>query len=336
METKVHRTVRSSRLFKGLRYKLAFTCGAVAFCLPSFAQNYPVAPIQLVVPFAPGGGTDTVGRRLAVKLTQSLGQSVVVVNRPGAATQIGSALIAKSPPDGYKLLMSALPHVTNPALFKSLPYDTVTDFTPISLLARIPSVLLVSSRLPVKSIDELVRLSKSTPNGLNYGSPGQGTAPHLAMELFKEQTGLRATHIAYKGAGPQITALIAGQIDVAFASLSSSQGHVLNSQVRALGIASSNRAKGLPNVSTMAELGFPDFEASAWFGMLAPAHTPRSVVEKLNKEIVIALKAQDLRDAFEAEGIEAVSSSPEELASYIDKEIAKWSKVVKQAGLQPE
>lgn len=313
-----------------------FVLGAVGGAAPSVAQNYPVGPIQVVVPFAPGGGTDTVARRLSVKLSQSLGQSVVVVNRPGAATQIGSAYVAKSPPDGYRLLMSALPHVTNPALIKSLPYDTLNDFVPISILARIPSVLLVSTRLQVRTIDDLVRLSKSTPAGLNYGSPGQGTAPHLAMELFKQQTGLNATHIAYKGAGPQMSALVAGQIDIAFASLSSSQAHVISSQVKALGIASSKRARALPNVPTLAEVGFPNFEASAWFGMLAPAQTPRGVIELLNREIVTALKANDVQEAFDAEGIEPVSSSPEEFAKYIRQEIAKWSKVVELAGLQPE
>lgn len=304
---------------------------------PALAQDaYPSRPIQLVVPFTPGGGSDIVARRLSIQLSEAMGQSVIVDNKPGAATQIGSALVAKSPPDGYRVLLSALPHVTNPSLFKSLPYDTVRDFAPVSLVARIPSVLLVSPRVPARTVKELVALSKSTQKGLNYGSPGQGTAPHLAMELLKLTSGLNATHVAYKGAGPQVTALLSGEIDVAFASMPTALAFIASGQLRALGIASLQRSKRLPTVPTLAEQGYPDFEASAWFALLAPANTPTPVIRRLNKELLAALNAPDVRDAFNAEGIETASSSPEELTRYINAEIQKWGTVIKRAGITSE
>jgi tripartite-type tricarboxylate transporter receptor subunit TctC len=315
---------------------LLFTLSASLLSFPSLGQDYPTRAIELVVPFAPGGGTDIVARRLSINVSKALGQSIIVVNRPGAATQIGTAAVAKSSPDGYTLLLSALPHVTNPSLFKTLPYDTVKDFAPISLIARIPSVLVVSPRIKARSIKELVALSKATPQGLNYGSPGQGTAPHLAMELFKLETGLNATHIPYKGAGPLITAVLSGQVDLSFSSLSTALPRITDGQLHAIGIATAERSSRIPNVPTIQELGLPNFKASAGFGLLAPAHTPPAIISKLNKAFVDALRDPDVIQAFDAQGIDAVGSTPQEFANYINTEIKKWGGVIKRANIHSD
>ena len=270
---------------------------------------------------------------MAAKMSASMSQQVVVDNRPGASTIIGSAIVARATPDGYTLMLCALPHATNPTLQKSLPYDTLRDFAPITLAAKIPSVLLVHPKVPATSIKELVALSKSTPNGLNYGSPGNGTAPHLGMELFKLTSGINASHIPYKGAGPQVTGLISGQIDLAFATISTARTHVGSGRLRALALATLERSRSLPAVPTLSEVGYPGFETYAWFGLLAPAGTPADVITRLNREANAALKSQDIRDAFEADGITAAPGTVEGLAAHIRNEIEKWSKVIRQAGI---
>ncbi len=305
-------------------------------CFPhAVAQTYPGKPVRLVVPFAAGGGTDLVARMLALKLSAAFKEQVVVDNRPGAATQIGSEIVARSLPDGYTLLLCALPHATNPSLYPKLPYDTKKDFAPITLAAKVPSVLLVPAALPAKSVAELIALSK-TARGINYSSPGNGTAAHLGMELFKLTSGLNAVQVSYKGAGPQVTALIAGEVDVAFATISTSKPHVMSGRLRALGVASGKRAVQLPNVPTLSEAGYPGLDIYAWFGLLAPAQTPRPILLRLNQESNVALSLPDVRAAFEADGVEATPGTAEQFAKYIDDETARWSKVIKQAAIKPD
>jgi tripartite-type tricarboxylate transporter receptor subunit TctC len=248
--------------------------GAFMFSLPASGNEFPNRPLRMVVPFAPGGGADRVGRVLADKMSSQFRQQVIVDNRPGASTIIGSEIVAKATPDGYTLLVCALPHVTNPTLHPKLPYDTIRDFSPVILAAKIPPVLVVHAKVPAKSVKDLIALSKASPSGLNYSTGGSGTAAHLAMELLKIASGLNATHIAYKGAGPQVTALVSAQVDLAFATLSTVRAQIQSGRLRALAVATLHRSPSLPEVPAMSEIGYPGFEAYAWFGLLAPAKTP--------------------------------------------------------------
>ncbi len=308
-------------------------CCLQAICTPAVGQDYPTKPIRLIVPFAPGGGTDRVGRVIAAKMSAPLKQQVVVDNRPGASTTIGSEIVARANPDGHTLLLCALPHATNPSLLKNLPYNTSRDFAPITLTAKIPSILLVNAKVPAKTIKDLIALSKSTTQGLNYGSPGNGTAAHLGMELFKIASGINAVHIGYKGAGPQVTALVSGQIELAFATISTARAHVGSGKLRALAIASLERSRSLPELPTLSETGYPGFEAYAWFGLLAPAKTPAFVIQRLNREANTALNLPDVRETFDADGIEAAPGTAEGLAKFIKSETEKWAKVIHQAGI---
>ncbi|MCW5603682.1 MAG: tripartite tricarboxylate transporter substrate binding protein [Burkholderiales bacterium] len=326
----------SSRPSKAAAAMAMLLAGAAASSTSAAGQEYPTKPIRLIVPFAPGGGTDRVGRTMAAKMSLPLKQQMVVDNRSGAATVIGSEIVAKATPDGYTLLLCALPHATNPSLLKKLPYDTLRDFAPITLTAKIPSVLLVNAKVPAKSIKELVALSKSTAAGLNYGTPGSGTAPHLATELFKIASGMNAAHIPYKGAGPQVTALVSGQIDLAFATISTARAHVGTGRLRALAIATLQKSPSLPDVPTLSESGYPGFEAYAWFGLLAPAGTPRRIIETLNREANAALNLPDVRASFDADGIDAAPGSIDALDKHIRSEIQKWTKVIRQANITPE
>jgi tripartite-type tricarboxylate transporter receptor subunit TctC len=324
---------RTTRFVRTSSAAAILACCLQAICAPAVGQNFPTKPIRLIVPFAPGGGTDRVGRVLAAKMSIPLKQQIVVDNRPGASTTIGSEIVARASPDGHTLLLCALPHATNPSLLKSLPYDTLRDFAPITLTAKIPSILLVNAKVPAKTIKDLVALSKSTPQGLNYGSPGNGTAAHLGMELFKIASGINAVHIGYKGAGPQVTALVSGQIELAFATISTARAHVGSGRLRALAIASLERSRSLPAIPTLSETGYPGFEAYAWFGLLAPAKTPAPVIQLLNREANTALNLPDVRDTFDADGIEAAPGTVEGLAKFIKSETEKWAKVIRQAGI---
>lgn len=304
-----------------------------ALPLQAAAPDFPNRPIRLVVPFAPGGGTDRVGRTMATKMSDTLGQQMIVDNRPGAATTLASELVAKSAPDGYTLLLCALPHATNPSLFKRLPYDSVRDFAPITLTARIPAFLLVHPGVPARTVKELVALSKSKPRGLNYGSPGNGTAAHLGMELLKIASGLNATHIGYKGAGPQVLSVVGGETDITLATISTAKAQVTGGRLRAVAVATSARASQMPDVPTLGESGYPGIEAYAWFGLLAPAGTAPAVIQRLNRDANAALNLPDVREAFEADGIEPAPGTAAGLARYLASETAKWAKVIRQAGI---
>jgi tripartite-type tricarboxylate transporter receptor subunit TctC len=301
------------------------------------AQNYPTKPLRLVVPFAPGGGADLVARTVGVKLTETLGQPVIIDNRTGAAGSIGADIVAKAPPDGHVLLLgSSGPLAINPSLYAKLPYDAARDFAPVSIATVMPFLLVVHPTLPARNVKELVTLAKSRPNQLNYASPGNGSTTHLANELLKSMTGMQIVHIPYKGVAPAAVDLISGQVQMMAGDLSTLIPHVKSNRMRALGVTGAKRSPLLPQVPTVAESGVPGYEASGWFGVLVPAATPAPVVERLNAAIVKGLAAPDARERLNAFGGEAGGSTPEQFAAHIRNEAVKWGKLIKSLGLKAD
>jgi tripartite-type tricarboxylate transporter receptor subunit TctC len=315
---------------------MSMCCMASICTVPAFAQEYPNRPIRMIIPFPPGGATDRVARTIAAKLSTSLGQQVIADNRAGANSRIATEIASKANADGYTLLICALTHVTNPSLSKSLPYDTVEDFSSVALLARTPMVLTAHPKLGVKSFKELSAVSKAKPQGLNYASASAGTAAHLGMELFKQATQVNATHVSYKGAGPQLTALISGQVEFAFLGVSTAKPHVESGRLVAIATAAQNRSKQLPSVPTLVEIGYPGIEVYAWSGVLAPAKTPATIIRRLNQEINKALQSPEILKLFDTDGTEGTPGTPEAMSTYIESEIRKWAKVVREAGITAE
>jgi tripartite-type tricarboxylate transporter receptor subunit TctC len=316
---------------------LILLCAALAAVFsPAQAQQYPTKPVRLVVPAAPGGGTDITARIIAPKLSEQLGQQVVVENRAGAGTMIGSEAVARAAPDGYTLLMGISTLAINPAMYKKVPYDALKDFAPISQVVSLPNVLVTHPSLPVKTVKELVAFARARPGQLNYASAGVGTNPHLSMELFLAMTGLKMTHVPYKGAGPGLVDTVAGHVSVMTPSIISGLPHVRGGRLRALGVTSAKRAGGVPDIPTIAEAGVPGYDAVQWFGVLAPTTTPRAIVVRLHGEIVRVLQAADVKGRLSGDGADPVGNSPEEFAAFLSAETAKWAKVVKDAGIQPE
>ena len=305
--------------------------GAVA---PVAVQGtYPTKPVRLVVPFPAGGTTDILARAVAQKLSETWGQQVIVDNRPGAGGNIGSELVAKSPPDGYTLLMGTVgTHAINPSLYAKMPYDHVKDFVPVILVAGVPNVLVVNPSLPVNSVQELIAYAKANPNKLNFASSGNGTSIHLSGELFKTMTGVQMTHVPYKGSAPALTDLIGGQVQLMFDNLPSSLQFIKAGKLRALAVTSLARSSTLPELPTLAESGLPGFEASSWFGVLAPAGTPNDIVKKLNGEIAAWLASPDAKEKLAAQGAIAAGGTPDAFVTHIAAESAKWAKVVKASG----
>ncbi|HEX6006828.1 MAG TPA: tripartite tricarboxylate transporter substrate binding protein [Burkholderiales bacterium] len=299
-------------------------------------QNYPVRPIRLVVPSSPGGGTDITARIIAPKLGEYLGQQVVVENRPGAGTMIGGEVVARAVPDGYTLLMGISTLAINPAMYRKVPYDALKDFAPISQVVALPNVLVTHPSLPVKTVRELIAFAKSRPGQINFASAGVGTNPHLSMELFLSMTGVKMIHVPYKGSGQGVIDLIAGHVTVMTPSILTALGYVKDRRLRALGVTSAKRAGGAPDIPTIAEAGVPGYEAVQWFGVLAPAGTPRDIVSRLHKEIVRTVQTPDIRQKLVNDGADPVGSLPEEFAAFIRSETAKWAKVAKAIGLKPE
>ena len=313
------------------RSVLAFVLMLVAAL--SSAQTYPTKPIRLVVPFPPGGATDILARDVAQKLTEAWGQSVIVDNRPGAGGNIGSELVAKSAPDGYTLEMGTVgTHAINASLYAKMPYDHVKDFTPVILVAGVPNVLVVTPSLPVSSVAELIAYAKANPGKLNFASSGNGTSIHLSGELFKVMAGVQMTHIPYKGSAPALQDLIAGQVQLMFDNLPPSLPQIKAGKLRALAVTSLARAPALPDVPTLAESGLPGFEASSWFGILAPAGTPAPIVAKLNAEVAKWLATPEAKEKLLKQGANPAGGTPEDFAKHIAAETAKWAKVVKDSG----
>ncbi len=299
------------------------------------AQTYPVKAIRIIVPQSAGGSSDLVARPLAAQLTQMLGQSVVVENRPGAGSVIGTDLVAKATPDGYTLLVVAASVTMSPSLYK-LPYDPVRDLAPISQLTSLPNILVVHPSLPVKSVKELIAFVKARPGQLNFGSSGVATGTHLSMELFMHMTGLKMVHIPYKGGSLNVNALIAGETQVNFSTISTALQHVKTGRLRALAVSTAKRAAAAPEIPTVNEAGLTGYDYSSWIGLLAPAKTPAAIIARLNSESNKAVHTNEVKAILATEASEAVGTTPEEFDAIMKREVARWMQVVKAAGIKGE
>ena len=297
---------------------------------------YPTRPVRLIVPSSAGGGSDILARIIAPKLGERLGQQVIVDNRAGAGTMIGGEVVAKAPPDGYTLLMGISTLATNPAVYKKVPYNALTDFSPITLVLSAPNILVVHPSLPVKNVKELIWFAEARPGQINFASAGTGTNPHLSMELFLSMTKTRMVHIPYKGSAPAMVDLVGGQVSVMTATMLTAIPHVRSHRLRALGVTSAQRTTVAPDVPTIAESGVPGYEAVQWYGMLAPANTPKEIVTRLHRELVAIVQSPDVKERFAADGGDPGGNTPEEFARYIGTEIEKWARVAKAAGIKPE
>jgi tripartite-type tricarboxylate transporter receptor subunit TctC len=299
------------------------------------AQSFPTRPIRIISPFAPGGFNDVLSRLIGGRISDRLGQPVVVDNRPGANTIIGSEMVAKSPPDGYTMLMSALPHVVNPSLY-NLPYDPVRDFTPIGLITTVPNVLVVHPSLPVHSVAELIAYAKARPGELAFGSVGTGSSYHMAGELFKTMAGVDMLHVPYRGSAPAMTDLLAGRFSVFFANMVSVIPLIREGKLRALGVTQLSRAAIMPELPTVAESGLPGFAASSWYGLLGPANLPAPILATLNGAINAITAMPDFRERLLRDGAEPLSGTPQDFAKVISDGIALWADVVRQRGIRVE
>jgi len=292
--------------------------------------------VRLVVPSAPGGGTDITARIMAPKFSEYLGQQVVVENRAGAATMIGGEVVARAAPDGYTLLMGISTLAINAAMYRKIAYDALKDFAPISQVVTLSNVLVTHPSLPARNVKELVAFAKSRPGQINFASAGVGTNPHLSMELFLSMSGLKMMHVPYKGSGQGIVDVIAGHVPVMMPAVPTALVYIKNGRLRPLGVSGAKRSQAAPDIPTIAEAGIPGYEATQWFGILAPAGTPRAIVDRWHRETVRALKDPEVRDRLVADGADPVGSTPEEFAAYLRAETVKWAKVVKAIGIRPE
>ena len=308
----------------------------VAGAQPAFAQNYPVRPVRLVVPSSPGGTSDILARILAHKLVERLSQQVVVDNRAGAGGTIAYDQVAKSAPDGYTLLIAPASITINTSMYSKLPYNAMRDFAPISLLAAATNVLCVHPSVPATSVKALIALARSKPGTLVAGSAGIGTSPHLSLELFKSMAGIDMVIVHYKGSGQGMIALLSGENALAMPTLPTVSPHLKAGKIRPVGVSAAKRSPMLPEVPTIAEAGVPGYEATNWFSLLAPAGTPQPIIDRVQQEIVRALRAADVRERLAAEGADLIGSTSDELADYMKSETEKWARVIKSAGIKTE
>ena len=315
---------------------LTFTCAMLLGVTAAFAQAWPSQPIRLVVGFTPGTGIDIIARSVGQKLQERLGQPVIVENKPGASGNIGTEAVARAKPDGHTLLVTVSTIVMNPALYKSLPFDPLKDFAPISLTAWGSLVLAVPGSAKIDSAAQLVAATKAAPGKLNYASPGVGTPHHLAMELFKNVTATNITHVPYKGTAGAITDLLGGQIDAMFAPIHVALPHVKSGKLRALALGSTKRHPTAPDLPTLAELGIPGVEVDMWYGFLAPQGTPRDVVAKINAELKAIIALPDIQSSFAAQGLDPATSTPEDFQAVMERDTARWARVVSQAKITGE
>jgi tripartite-type tricarboxylate transporter receptor subunit TctC len=300
---------------------------------PAWCETFPNHPAKIVVPFPPGGPLDVIGRAIAQKLTETWGQAVIVENKPGAGGNIGADYVAKSPPDGYTVVMGALStHAVNPSLYPKMPYDALRDFAPITLVAVTPNVLVVNASLPVKSVKELIAYAKANPGKLSFGSGSNGSAGHLAGELFKAETGTELVHIPYKGGAPAMQGLLAGDTQLMFDNLANSLPQVKAGKLVALAVTTGKRSALVPELPTMTESGLPGFDISTWFGLLAPAGTPREIIAKWNEDVVRILKSPDMKERLAAQGAEAAPDTPAEFSDFIAGELARYKRIVQISG----
>jgi tripartite-type tricarboxylate transporter receptor subunit TctC len=322
-----------------MRYLTALAMVFASLMLAPFAhaQQYPDKPIRLIVPYPPGGGTDTLARPLAQRLAVELGQPVIVDNRGGAGGNLAMEAVARAPADGYTLVLALTPQLAvNISLYDKVRYDPRHDFAPITLLAEGPYLLVVHPSVPVNSVSELIALAKAKPGELNYATSGIGSGAHMAAELFTSMTGTRMTHTPYKGGGQALTDVLAGHVQLLFAPPVTVTQHITNGRLRALAITGTKRSASLPSVPTMSEAGVPGYDSSVWYGVLAPAGTPKEIVATLNAAMLKILKQPDFHALLVTNGMEPIGSSPTDFSNYIDTEIVKWSKVIKSAGIKVE
>lgn len=311
--------------------KLFLAVVAAAVALPAFAQQYPSRPVRIVVGFAPGGGVDISARLMASKLAEYLGQQFVVENKPGAGTNIAAAEVAKSAPDGYTLFMNSPAVAINTSLYANVPYK-LSDFTGVSIFAATTNLLVVPAAFEAKSVQDVIRIAKEKPGALNYSSAGPGTTQHLAAELFKLRTGTRIVHIPYKGSGPSMTALLANEVQLSFINPVAALGHVKGGKLRALAVTDDRRTEVLPDVPTMKEAGVEGVEVSLWYGLLAPAKTPKEVVDKLGAAVKRATEDPAIREQLRKQGADPVGNTPAEFNAYLQEEAKRWGEVVRVSG----
>jgi tripartite-type tricarboxylate transporter receptor subunit TctC len=302
----------------------------------SAVAGYPDKPIRFIVPVSPGGGSDLLARTIGIKLSEILGQSVIVDNRPGASGNIGAEIVAKSSPDGYTIVIETTVLITAPMLYRAVPFDPSKDFAPITLAARVPHVLVVNPKLQATSLMEFIVLVRSRPAALNYSSAGKGSPIHLAAELFKSRAHLDIVHVPYAGGGPANAAVIGGQVDLTFGNITAVLPHIRAGRLRALGITSVKRSSAAPDIPPIAEAGVPDYDFSSWFGILAPARTPRPIIDRLNAGFIRVVNLPEIKDRLGNDGTELATSSPEEFAAYLQSETRKWARVLKEAGIKAD
>jgi len=314
----------------------ALAAAMLALHVVAAAQTYPTRPVRLVVPQSAGGSTDLVARPLAQRLGDALGQQVVVDNRPGAGSTLGTELVARAAPDGYTLLAVAASFTMSPALYKKLSFDPLRDFAPVSLLSALPNVLVVHPSLQVRSVKDLIAFARARPGELNYGSSGVATGTHMSMELLKHMTGMKLTHVPYKGGAPAVTALLAGEVQVNFATISTALPHVKSGRLRALAVSTARRSPAAPEIPTIAEAGVTGYDYSSWIGLLAPARTPAAIVTRINAESVKIMHTPEIRKLLAHEGSEPVGNSPHAFAQLIGSEVVRWKKVAQDAGIEAD
>ena len=313
--------------------RILFALALLGISTLANSQAWPSKPIRYIVPFPPGAFNDTLGRTLSAELSKTLGQPMVVDNRPGGNSIIGTEAAAKSPPDGYTLFGAALPFSVIQSLYKT-SFDVTRDFAPITLAGISANLLVAHPAFPANSVKELIEYARKNPGRINYGTSGNGTSVHLSMELFKSMTKTYMLHIPYKGSAPVVTDLLAGQIDLMFDNTPNVIGHVRAGKMKALAVSTAQRSALAPDVPTVAEAGVPGYELAVWFGVLAPAGTPKDIINRLNAEIVKALNSADIKDRFAKQGVEVKTSTPEQFSEFLKSEVARWAKVVQEAGIR--
>jgi tripartite-type tricarboxylate transporter receptor subunit TctC len=318
------------------RLAIALVASASLAAGTSFAQSYPLKPVRLIVPFVPGGNTDIIARIVAPEMSKALGQQLVIDNRGGAGSVIGTEAVAKSPPDGYTLLMVSAAHTINPALAKKLPYDSIRDFAPITVVADVPTAFAVHPLLPVKNVKEFIALARARPGQLNYSTAGRGTVGHLSAELLSSMAKIKMVHVPYKGTGQSITDLIAGHVQLQFSSMPAVINHARSGKLRLLAQTGAKRSAAASDIPTMVESGVPGFIVSSGFGLLAPAGTPRPIIDRVHGALVKAINEPSVRNNLSGQGAEPVGNTPEAYDAFNRAEIAKWIKVAREAGIEPE
>ena len=324
-----------SRLARWITFALASALACAGASIAGAAATFPDKPVRLIIPFAPGGATDVVGRYIAQKMTQELGQQIITDNRPGSGGVIACEITAKANPDGYTILMGTNgTHAINVGLYKKLPYDPLRDFQAITRVVILTNVLAVNPSVPAKSVKELIQLAKNRPGALKFGSSGNGAPPHLSGELFKSMAHVDIIHVPYKGGGPANIALLSGEVDMTFNTFTTSLPHIGAGKIRPLGVTSLTRSEAVPEVPTIAEAGIPGYESTTWYGMFAPVCTPGATIARLHNAFTVVLKAPETKQRFAAMGAEPVLDTPTELVAIIKHDIPKWRKVIAAAGAQ--